>query len=108
MQGIKNGWRKLPDKPRRVLTLILGVMLILSAGLIGWLPGPGGMVLFLLGIAVLASEFVWAERFRDWILSILKRGANIFVKHPYYGAAVLLVCLTLAGLCAYVFYTYIL
>ena len=105
MQGMKNGWQKLPDKPRRVLTLILGVMLIVSAGLIGWLPGPGGMVLFLLGIAVLASEFEWAERLRDWILRILKNAANIFLKHPYIGITLLLICVIIVGISAYAFYT---
>ena len=107
MQGMKNGWRKLPDRPRRVLTLILGMLLIVSAGLIGWLPGPGGMVLFLLGIAVLASEFAWAERFRDWILNLLRQGTQLFLKHPYLGALTLLVCALIAVLSAYVFYTYI-
>lgn len=29
---------------------------------IGWLPGPGGIPLFLVGLAVLATEFVWAAR----------------------------------------------
>lgn len=108
MQGMKNGWRKLPDKPRRILTLILGIMLVLSAGLIGWLPGPGGMVLFLLGIAVLATEFAWAERLRDWILRTLRQAADIFLKHPYSGVFVLVVCLVIAGFCAYAFYTHIL
>ena len=108
MQGMKNGWRKLPDKPRRILTLILGVLLIVSAGLIGWLPGPGGMVLFLLGIAVLASEFTWAEHFRDWILRTLKLGADILLKHPYLGVLALLICVAAAGLFAYAFYTHIL
>ena len=88
--------------------MILGIMLILSAGLIGWLPGPGGMVLFLLGIAVLATEFTWAERFRDWILHILRQAADLFLKHPYSGVFVLLVCVMIAGLCAYAFYMYIL
>ncbi len=108
MQGMKNGWRKLPDKPRRVLTLILGALLIVSAGLIGWLPGPGGMVLFLLGIAVLASEFVWAERFRDWVLNILKQALQLFLNHRYMGVTIVFVCATIALLCAYVFYTHIL
>ena len=108
MQGMKNGWRKLPDKPRRILTLILGILLIVSAGLIGWLPGPGGMILFLLGIAVLASEFAWAERLRDWILSKLRQAADAFMKHPRFGIGLLLGGASIVALCAYVFYTHIL
>jgi hypothetical protein len=39
----------------------VGVALILLAGATGWLPGPGGIPLALLGLAVLASEFEWAQ-----------------------------------------------
>ncbi|MGL5829772.1 MAG: PGPGW domain-containing protein [Angustibacter sp.] len=40
----------------------VGVLLIILAALTGWLPGPGGIPLALLGLAILASEFEWADR----------------------------------------------
>ncbi len=40
----------------------VGVALMALAASIGWLPGPAGIPLFLLGLAVLASEFDWAHR----------------------------------------------
>ena len=46
----------------RVLVGFVGVFLILLAGATGWLPGPGGIPLALIGLAVLASEFEWAQR----------------------------------------------
>lgn len=39
-----------------------GFAIMLIAISIGWLPGPGGVPLFLVGLAVLATEFVWAAR----------------------------------------------
>ena len=45
---------------------LVGVALMLVAVLTGWLPGPGGIPLFLIGLAVLASEFEWAHRLLHW------------------------------------------
>ena len=73
------GARALPDRDRwrwrakvranpyqlRVYRLgvgLVGVLLIALGVATGWLPGPGGIPLVLLGLAVLASEFVWARR----------------------------------------------
>jgi len=36
------------------------------------LPGPGWAAIFL-GFAILATEFAFAERVRDWLVSQLKR-----------------------------------
>ena len=57
-----------PHKHRiyRVAVGVLGVFLILLAGTTGWLPGPGGIPLALIGLAVLASEFEWAHRLLEW------------------------------------------
>jgi hypothetical protein len=52
---------------RRVLFTILGVLLIIGALLIGWLPGPGGIFLALAGLWVLAQEYDWAEDALDWM-----------------------------------------
>jgi hypothetical protein len=41
---------------------VVGGILIIAAPLTGWLPGPGGIPLFIAGLAVLASEFEWAQR----------------------------------------------
>lgn len=47
---------------------ILGLLLIVCAPLVGWIPGPGGIIIFLAGIAVLASEFDWAESLKAFFL----------------------------------------
>lgn len=46
---------------------LVGVTLMVVAVLTGWLPGPGGIPLFLIGLAVLASEFEWAHRLLHWV-----------------------------------------
>lgn len=40
----------------------LGVVLMIAALLTGWLPGPGGIPLFLAGLGLLAINHEWAER----------------------------------------------
>jgi hypothetical protein len=49
---------------RGVVGAVGGTLVVLSV-LTGWLPGPGGIPLFLAGMAVLASEFAWARRLLD-------------------------------------------
>lgn len=55
----------------RTLVAVCGVALIIAAPLTGWLPGPGGIPLFLLGLAVLGTEFHWARRFRKRLIRYL-------------------------------------
>lgn len=71
MEKLKQSWRKTPRKVRRPLVLTIGGLFVIAAGLTGWIPGPGGMPLFLIGVAILASEFTWAERFRDYVLHLV-------------------------------------
>lgn len=52
--------------PYRVAVGLLGGSLMLLAALTGWLPGPGGIPLALIGLAVLSTEFEWAARILDW------------------------------------------
>ncbi len=63
--------RRIKADPRtrliyRIVVGIVGVTLMVAALLTGWLPGPGGIPLFLVGLAVLASEFEWAHRLLQW------------------------------------------
>src|SRR4051795_13051118 len=44
---------------------LLGMLLLALAVVTGPLPGPGGIPLALLALAVLASEFAWAARLLD-------------------------------------------
>ncbi|GAA2183909.1 hypothetical protein GCM10009785_29580 [Brooklawnia cerclae] len=62
----------------RIAVGVIGAVLIIAAPLTGWLPGPGGIPLFLAGMAVLASEFMWAKRLRRLLL----RYVHIYLLWP--------------------------
>jgi hypothetical protein len=54
---------KAKDSPaRRWTMIIIGWALMIVAPLIGWLPGPGGLILFPLGLAILLKHSLWAKR----------------------------------------------
>ncbi|HEY9290168.1 MAG TPA: PGPGW domain-containing protein, partial [Microlunatus sp.] len=57
----------------RIAVAIAGLLLILLGGATGPLPGPGGIPLVLLGLAVWASEFEWAHRLMQWFKRQLQR-----------------------------------
>ncbi|USN95319.1 MAG: hypothetical protein H6793_03225 [Candidatus Nomurabacteria bacterium] len=61
-KDIKKALHKERSLPKKIGVDILGVLLIIASGLVGWLPGPGGIPLFLGGLALLASNHEWAER----------------------------------------------
>jgi hypothetical protein len=50
------------NKTKAVLVDIFGFTLIIVAIPIGWLPGPGGIPLIILGLSLLATNHEWAER----------------------------------------------
>lgn len=54
------------EMTRRALITALGVLLILGGLVFGLVPGPGGVVLVLAGLALLASEYDWAQDALDW------------------------------------------
>ncbi len=55
--------------------MTLGWGLIVLAPLIGWLPGPGGLILFPIGLALVIKHSPWAKR----------HYAQIAKRHPEYG-----------------------
>lgn len=79
-------WRHIPSAIRKPLVLVAGMLFIVAAALTGWLPGPGGIPLFLVGIAILATEFVWAEKIRDFVLDLIKRLGRWLRRNPLLAA----------------------
>jgi hypothetical protein len=62
---------------KRVLTDTAGYLLIIAAGLTGWLPGPGGLPLFIAGLGLLSIHNKWAQDLRDFVL---KNGGTLVQK----------------------------
>lgn len=89
--------RKIRADPRkhriyRIVVGVVGTLLILLAALTGPLPGPGGIPLALVGLAVLASEFEWAHRLLEWVMDRLHAGRVWVQRQPRWvswGGAVL-------------------
>lgn len=68
---------------KTVFTDIAGVCLIILAGLTGWLPGPGGIPLFLAGLGLLAINHEWARKLlRDVKRHGVKFVNAFFKEHP--------------------------
>ena len=66
-----NWRRKIRQSPRklafyRALVGVVGTFFICLGFITGPLPGPGGIPLVLLGLAIWASEFHWAHRVMIW------------------------------------------
>ena len=59
-QSIVAHWRRLPHPVRWLGAAIVGTTLIVVGVVLLVLPGPG-LLLIALGVAVLATEFAWAE-----------------------------------------------
>jgi hypothetical protein len=61
----------------------LAILCFIGVALFGWLPGPGGIPLLLLGLSFLAVNHDWAER---WIETVKIHGITIkqrlFPKNP--------------------------
>jgi uncharacterized protein (TIGR02611 family) len=56
-------------RARQLVAVVIGVTLLIIGVAMLVLPGPGLLVLYL-GLAVLASEFVWA---RQWLARVKAR-----------------------------------
>jgi uncharacterized protein (TIGR02611 family) len=70
--------RRIRQNPRklafyRIAVAIAGLFFICLGFVSGPLPGPGGIPLVLLGLAIWSSEFEWANRLMGWFKLLLKR-----------------------------------
>lgn len=70
--------RRIRRDPRKLVVYrgcvaIAGLFFVVLGFLTGPLPGPGGIPLVLLGLAIWASEFEWAHRLMQYFLVQLRR-----------------------------------
>jgi uncharacterized protein (TIGR02611 family) len=72
-------WRRKIREDKRKLAVyrvavgVLGLLLIALGFVSGPIPGPGGIPLILLGLAVWSSEFEWAHQLMMWFKKELHR-----------------------------------
>jgi uncharacterized protein (TIGR02611 family) len=80
MERCGRAWKRIPKTVRKPLVFILGSVVVII-GVIGFaLPVLPGWPLFFAGFAILATEFAFAERLRDWFVAYLKRIAKRFLR----------------------------
>jgi hypothetical protein len=93
MERLKHHWKRVPSSIRRPIVLIVGTLFIIASVLTGWLPGPGGIPLFLIGIAILATEFERAQAFRDLMLRWVHNFGKWYRQHRILGTLLLGICI---------------
>jgi uncharacterized protein (TIGR02611 family) len=98
--------RKIRSDPRKLFfyrwaVALAGLLLVGLGFLTGPLPGPGGIPLVLLGLAIWSSEFEWAHKLMQWFKAQLHRYRGWPAKRKVLFWVVFLVC------CAVLFYLYL-
>ncbi|TXG75998.1 hypothetical protein E6P97_04435 [Patescibacteria group bacterium] len=61
---LHNWWKAVPKTVRKPIVFVFGMLCVVLSPVVGSIPGPGGIIVFLAGIGILASEFDWAENFK--------------------------------------------
>lgn len=70
--------RRIRRNPRQLFLYrigvgVVGLVFVMLGFATGWIPGPGGIPLVLLGLAIWSSEFEWAHRLMLWFKDQLRR-----------------------------------
>lgn len=72
--GREPGWLKdLTPARRRVVTGVIGALLIAGGAALSVVPGPFSIPLVLAGLTVLSWEFTWARTGRRWLVAKFHR-----------------------------------
>ncbi len=71
MSAVKKAWYLMPASIRKPLVFMVGFAVVGAGIAMLVLPGPGWASIFL-GFAILATEFAFAEKVRDWLVQFLK------------------------------------
>jgi hypothetical protein len=59
--------RSVTDHTKRIIATVLGIVLVVGGILITWIPGPWSFPIIIGGLAVLATEYDWADDMLDWV-----------------------------------------
>ena len=72
MDRLHRFWKRVPKPIRAPLVFIIGVSVVGAGIVMLFIPGPGWAAIFV-GFAILATEFAFAEKVRDWMVGEFKR-----------------------------------
>ena len=85
MDALKKRWKAVPTTIRKPIVLVIGTLIVIASPFTGVLPGPGGIPVFLIGIAILATEYEWARRIRDPIIRLVHFAGKLWRMHKIIG-----------------------
>ena len=71
MEKAKRAWKRTPSSIRKPLVSVIGALIIVIGIILMPLPGPG-MVIVVIGVSVLASEFTWAKNAYERIMQVAR------------------------------------
>jgi uncharacterized protein (TIGR02611 family) len=92
MESIKRKWFRIPGTIRKPIVLVIGMALVIISPFTGVLPGPGGIPIFLIGVAILSTEFEWARRLREWTLDKVQMLGKWWREHKILGTISAVIC----------------
>jgi hypothetical protein len=108
MERLRQRWNKIPATIRKPLVLIVGLLIVIISPFTGVLPGPGGIPVFLIGVAILATEFEWARRIRDPLLHAVHAAGAAWRAHKLAGTFVVITLAATLALTSLWFYSHFL
>lgn len=91
MEPLKQRWRNIPTTIRKPIVLTVGLLIVIISPFTGILPGPGGIPVFLIGVAILATEFEWARRIRDPLLHAVHAVGQAWRTHKIVGTLLIVI-----------------
>lgn len=66
-------WKQTPKAIRNVIITLLSIIFLLLSLLGALIPLIPGYIFFLIAITLLASEFTWAESYKEKLFTLFKR-----------------------------------
>lgn len=108
MERLYHAWKRTPHHIRKTVVFIVGMSFIVAAPFTAILPGPGGIPLFLIGIAILASEFFWAERLRNYFLMRVQWLRQLYRNHRKIGNIIIALVFVVGVAFMYILYQHVL
>lgn len=96
------------DRPlyQRILIDIAGFGLMIISPFLGWLPGPGGIPLFLAGLGLVSLNHEWARRLlKDFDKKRVEYTDKYLMSSPRVSFVIDLVCIALLCLGTFIVFT---
>jgi hypothetical protein len=98
----------LKERPlyRRILIDAAGFGLMIIAPFLGWLPGPGGIPLFLIGLGLVSLNHEWARKLlKDFDKKRVEYTDKYLMTSPKISLAIDISCIILLCLGAFIVFT---